>query len=125
MAASTSRLGASRAYGARGASAWLWPRVAAAPAAGGRARRAAGTTMVSSRRRARLPLPPARPGQLPELSVSVIWVLACLVASATEARSVKIETSMSGRMLAASTFAQLGEVGVKRLLAAVASNTDR
>ena len=41
------------------------------------------------------------------------------------ARSVKIETSMSGRTLAASTFAQLGEVGVKRLFLAVASNTDR
>ena len=39
--------------------------------------------------------------------------------------AVKIETSMSGRMLAASTFAQLGEVGVKRLFLAVASNTDR
>src|SRR5215218_3785768 len=41
------------------------------------------------------------------------------------ARSVKIDTSMSGRMLADSTLAQLGEVGVKRLLLAVESNTDR
>ena len=55
----------------------------------------------------------------------MIWVLASLVASATDARSVKIETSMSGRMLAASTLAQLGEVGVKRLFLAVASKTDR
>src|SRR4029453_3470841 len=114
MAASTSRLGASRAYGARGRQRLaLAPgrRGAGGPVGGGGGGGAAGTTMVSSRRPARLPLPPARPGQLPELSVSVIWVLACLVASATGAGSVKIGTSMSGRMLAASTLPPVGGGG--------------
>jgi hypothetical protein len=125
MAASASRAGASRAYGASGRS-----RLALAPGrrgAGGRgagaARRRDDDGLVSTARTAASTS--RSTGQLPALSVSVIWVLACLVASATEARSVKIETSMSGRMLAASTFAQLGEVGVKRLFLAVASNTDR
>src|SRR4029453_10310726 len=112
IAASTSRAGASRVYGTSGAS---------------RRRRGGGGAAGGGwcARRGQSPGAPPERFYDPELRTSVIRVLASLVASATDERSVKIETSMSGRMLAASTLAQLGEVGVKRLFLAVASNTDR
>ena len=75
----------------------------------------------ASRRRRRVAARPARlvAGRAswkgPTILVEDIGDLGArlVVASATDARSVKIETSMSGRTLAASTLAQLGEVGVK------------